>query len=174
MYRSQDCNVSSTSVLDYVVSSYVPPISVASTRPQSVQPKTPNILAVYQSALNTRAPLFNAEPEVRKIAEIAKTRGISVTVLGDHHATVNSISSALSEATIVHFALHGQQNAEAPMESSLLLDNGTELKLSQLMELNLPNAELVFLSACQTATGDKNVSEEVIHIAGESTSKCSG
>ncbi|KAF9028024.1 hypothetical protein BDZ89DRAFT_781717 [Hymenopellis radicata] len=165
VYRSEDYDDCAPSVLDYVVSSYLPPFSVASTLPNSVQPKTPHILAVYQSALNTGAPLFNVEPEVRKIAEIAKDRGIPVTVLGEHHATVNSISSALSDATIVHFALHGQQHAEAPMESSLLLDNGTELKLSQLMELNLPNAELVFLSACQTATGDKNVSEEVIHIA---------
>ncbi len=51
---------------------------------------------------------------------------------------------ALSEATIVHFALHGQQDAEAPMESSLLLDNGSELKLSRLIELNLPNVDLVY------------------------------
>ncbi len=72
MYRLEDCDVCSTRVLDYVVSSYLPPFSVVSTLPQSVQPETPHILAVYQRAHKTHTPLFDVEPEVRKIAEITK------------------------------------------------------------------------------------------------------
>ncbi|KAF8921087.1 CHAT domain-containing protein [Mucidula mucida] len=167
LYQPDDGGVSSTSVMDYVVSSYLPPFNVTSTRilRKSLQPEQPQILAVYQSAFHSHSPLPNVEPEVRKIAEIASQRGIPITVLGKKDATINSISSALPKANIVHFALHGQQHVDAPMNSSLLLDNGTQLKLSHLMELNLPNADLVFLSACETATGDKKVSEEVIHIA---------
>ncbi|KAF8921085.1 CHAT domain-containing protein [Mucidula mucida] len=129
LYQPDDGGVSSTSVMDYVVSSYLPP------------------------AFHSHSPLPNVEPEVRKIAEIASQRGIPITVLGKKDATINSIISALPKANIVHFALHGQQHVDAPMDSSLLLDNGTQLKLSHLMELNLPNADLVFLSACETATG---------------------
>ncbi|KAI0083074.1 hypothetical protein BDY19DRAFT_981021 [Irpex rosettiformis] len=33
-----------------------------------------------------------------------------------------------------------------------------------LMSHHLPNADLAVLSACQTATGDETLSEEVVHL----------
>ncbi|PVF91032.1 hypothetical protein CPB86DRAFT_720202, partial [Serendipita vermifera] len=40
------------------------------------------------------------------------------------------------------------------------------LTLEEIIRLNLPNAQFAFLSACQTTTGDMELSEEAVHIAG--------
>jgi CHAT domain-containing protein len=40
------------------------------------------------------------------------------------------------------------------------------LTLTEIATRPLPHAELAFLSACQTATGDEELSEEAIHLAG--------
>jgi len=45
-----------------------------------------------------------------------------------------------------------------------LLHDG-RLELSKLMSRSLPHAQLAFLSACQTATGDETLPEEAVHLA---------
>lgn len=79
-------------------------------------------------------------------------------------ASVETVFSHLSTASIVHFACHAKQDTEDPLESGFLLDDG-QLKVSHIMSQAMPNASLAFLSACQTATGDKNLPDEAIHLA---------
>jgi hypothetical protein len=54
-----------------------------------------------------------------------------------------------------HFACHGIQDRSTPTESALLLAGNSQLTLSTIIQLNLPHADLAFLPACQTATGNK-------------------
>jgi CHAT domain-containing protein len=69
----------------------------------------------------------------------------------------------------VHFATHALVNAERPYLSGLLLSLVDEqgkpqdgfLSLNQIYNLNLP-ADLVFLSACQTAKGKEVKGEGII------------
>jgi CHAT domain-containing protein len=77
--------------------------------------------------------------------------------------SVNEVILHLSTASIAHFACHGQQNTQNPLESALFLQDG-HLKVSQIMQQSMPNASLAFLSACETAMGDENLPDEVIHI----------
>ena len=42
---------------------------------------------------------------------------------------------------------------------------GEQLTISSLMELRLPNAVLAYLSACETAKGDKNQPDQAVHLA---------
>ena len=78
-------------------------------------------------------------------------------------------SLELSRYRIVHFATHGLINAKHPYLSGLLLslvdEHGTPqdgfLSLSQIYNLNLP-ADLVVLSACQTAMGKEVKGEGII------------
>jgi CHAT domain-containing protein len=60
---------------------------------------------------------------------------------------------------------HGKQHADDPTESYLLLANGSKLKLSDIIKLQLENAQLAFLSACQTAKGDEDLDDEAVHLA---------
>lgn len=50
------------------------------------------------------------------------------------------------------------------MESGLMLKDG-RLKLSKIIQKHLHHARFVFLSACQTATGDETRPEEAVHLA---------
>ncbi|KAJ7679592.1 CHAT domain-containing protein, partial [Mycena rosella] len=64
-----------------------------------------------------------------------------------------------------HFACHGVQDIYNPTQSALLLAGSSRLTLASIIQLSLPNADFAFLSACQTATGTKNLQEESVHLA---------
>jgi CHAT domain-containing protein len=80
------------------------------------------------------------------------------------NASSDKVLSALPNATILHLACHGQQNAENPLESGFVMQNGL-LTISRLISLELPNTFLAFLSACETAKGDERQPNQVIHLA---------
>ena len=64
----------------------------------------------------------------------------------------------------VHFACHAQQNTQEPLKSGFMLHDGG-LELSEIIRMNLEGADLAYLSACQTSTGDEKLSEEAVHLA---------
>ena len=68
----------------------------------------------------------------------------------------------MKEADWVHFACHGIQDG---VDSGLCLADQRRLKLRNIIALSRPHGGLAFLSACQTATGDEDLSDEAIHIA---------
>jgi len=78
-------------------------------------------------------------------------------------------SGALSHYRIVHFATHGLLNSERPELSSLVLSLVDEkgkpqdgfLRMHEIYNLQLP-ADLVVLSACQTALGKEVAGEGLV------------
>ena len=64
----------------------------------------------------------------------------------------------------IHLACHASQDQKEPLKSQFLFHGGP-LTLSKIMQKNLRNADLAFLSACQTSTGGENLSEEAVHLA---------
>lgn len=64
----------------------------------------------------------------------------------------------------IHLACHASQNTDTPLKSGFSLYDGT-LELSAIIQKRLIGAELAFLSACQTSTGDEKLSEEAVHLA---------
>jgi len=65
----------------------------------------------------------------------------------------------------IHFACHATQNTTKPLQSGFYLHDG-QLELSEIMKQQLIGADLAFLSACQTSTGNEKLSEEAVHLAG--------
>jgi CHAT domain-containing protein len=86
-------------------------------------------------------------------------------VLEGTEGTKKSVIREMEECNWIHLACHGIQRPDQPTKSALVLQDG-HLTLEEIIELNLPNAEFAFLSACQTTTGDEKLSEEAVHIAG--------
>jgi CHAT domain-containing protein len=78
-------------------------------------------------------------------------------------ATIENVQKGMKEARWVHFACHGMQSTP-PTESALLIAGSSRLTLSNIIKLSLPNADLAFLSACQTATGSQELQDEVVHL----------
>lgn len=84
--------------------------------------------------------------------------------LAGKSATVGSVLAGMEKHSWVHLACHAEQKTEEPTQSAFCLEDGN-LTLSHLITKSLPNADFAFLSACQTATGAENLSEESVHLA---------
>jgi tetratricopeptide (TPR) repeat protein len=154
-------------VFDHFVSSYAPSLSALLQPLSSVRaPRLANAKILVVSQSNT--PNFNPLPGT--VNEVANIRSHfldeRITHLDDTQATVNAVLSAIDEhrSQFVHLACHGMQDLKDPMKSAFALYDGG-LHLAQLMSRSMDNAELAFLSACQTATGDATLPEEAVHLA---------
>lgn len=78
--------------------------------------------------------------------------------------TVEEVLSLMKEVDWVHFACHRIQDDVSLTESGLCLADRRCLKISDIIALSCPHGGLAFLSACQMAMGDKNLTNEAIHI----------
>lgn len=76
-------------------------------------------------------------------------------------AVTSTVLPLLAEYPLLHFATHGYLSDEAPLLSAIMLANGESLSLYELMGLRL-NADLVVLSACNTARGETTGGDDVL------------
>ena len=79
-------------------------------------------------------------------------------------ASSQDILGRLPECSILHLACHGYQDQQHPLNSGFVMHDQM-LTVSQLMAINLPDAFMAFLSACETAKGDQNQPDQAIHLA---------
>lgn len=105
--------------------------------------------------------LPGAEAESKAIA--AKIAG--ATLFTGKQATETTAKNIGGEYRYVHFASHGTFNPDEPLSSGLLLtadgENDGTLTVRELYDLNLP-ADLVTLSACETALGKIANGDDVV------------
>jgi CHAT domain-containing protein/tetratricopeptide (TPR) repeat protein len=81
--------------------------------------------------------------------------GARAQVLWREQGTRHAVLENAASAHLLHFACHGVYDLANPLESHLKLANGETLTLGAMLELlNLPHAQLVVLSACETALVD--------------------
>ena len=110
-----------------------------------------------------------AETEVRRLADIYGERQSHIYIGAE--ARESRFKSEAGEAHVLHLATHGILNNASPMYSYLLLagegdgspDDGL-LEAQELLHLRL-RAELVVLSACETARGRVGAGEGVIGLS---------
>jgi len=74
------------------------------------------------------------------------------------------VVDSLRNASFLHLACHGQQHPTNPLASGFLLRGG-RLTVLELMQLKLTQPFLAFLSACETAKGDRSQPDQVVHLA---------
>ncbi|KAJ7208314.1 TPR-like protein, partial [Mycena pura] len=150
---------------DFLISSYIPSLTalIQGYRPHSESQAGLQLLAVTQPLADGQSYIPGTHEEIKCIEEHAEGK-VRVLWLDKDDATVGNVEKGIKESRWVHFACHGVQSA-SPTESALLLAGSSRLTLSNIINLSLPNADLAFLSACQTATGSKDLQDESVHLA---------
>lgn len=91
--------------------------------------------------------------------------GLELQQVVNSGATITNVLKHIEKSSWLHIACHGHQNINDPLQSGLLLADGT-LELQQILNANLPSAQFVFLSACETAMGDPKLANEAMHLTG--------
>ncbi|KAJ6599697.1 CHAT domain-containing protein [Mycena vulgaris] len=152
---------------DFVVSSYTPSLTalIQGFRPQSDDQPELQLLAVAQPSATGQLHIPGTRKEINNLEQLAKSSKIPVMRLDENMATVESVQRGMKDSRWVHFASHGVQDRSDPTQSALLLARSSRLTLAKIIQLSLPHADLAFLSACQTAAGDKSLQEESVHLA---------
>ncbi|KAF8550413.1 hypothetical protein OG21DRAFT_1380692, partial [Imleria badia] len=155
-------------VSDFVVSSYVPSLSILSLshNPDAVPSGDLRLLAVRQPSSDGLPHLSGVGTELEHIrAAIRNSSSAQTVLLESEEGTVEEVLSLMKDADWVHFACHGSQDDVDRTNSGLCLADRRRLKISDIMALSRPHGGLAFLSACETAMGDEGLSDEAIHIA---------
>ncbi|KAJ7768109.1 tetratricopeptide repeat-containing protein [Mycena maculata] len=154
-------------VSDYVISSYTPTLTALLDTPAHTAPSF-KVTAVIQPDAPNCSPLPGAEQELKKII----TRVPNQWLTSLKSTTVETALNHLRDSSIAHFACHGVQDSNQPLDSGLQLTDG-RLTVSQIMR-SPENSQildvrqymsLAFLSACETAKGDRTRPDEAMHLA---------
>ncbi|KAJ7851773.1 CHAT domain-containing protein [Mycena leptocephala] len=150
---------------DFLISSYTPSLTTLlhGYRTQSESKAEIQLLAVTQPSAEGQLYIPGARNEIKCIQQHAGGK-VHIQWLDEKMATIENVQKGMRNSRWVHFACHGVQSA-SPTESALLLAGSLRLTLSSIIDLSLPNADLAFLSACQTATGSQKLQDESVHLA---------
>ncbi|MEV4020794.1 CHAT domain-containing protein [Nonomuraea angiospora] len=151
-------------VFDRVVSSYTPSLTALAdivTTPQPHHaPRTALIVGVGEREGVPTLP--NARREAEAVAALLP----GSTVLIDSAASADAIEEGLHEHAIAHFACHGRAVSSAghPSLGGLMLTDGMFVP-SFVHDLRITQAQLAFLSACDTAAPDPALLDEPLNLA---------
>ncbi|KDR73388.1 hypothetical protein GALMADRAFT_1341969 [Galerina marginata CBS 339.88] len=157
-----------STLADFAVSSYTPTVRALVERVQSsreVSQRKMELLMISQPDTPMLRHIPGTKGEVRAIEVLLSNHKIQHLCLESENATVNEVKLKMGAYNCIHFACHAAQDTTNPLKSGFYLHDG-QLELSEIIKEQLVGADLAFLSACQTSTGDEKLSEEAVHLAG--------
>ncbi|KAF6747650.1 CHAT domain-containing protein [Ephemerocybe angulata] len=160
-------NEESECLMDYAVSSYTPTVAALIERVKNVRSidrATSGLFITSQPDAPGCSSIQGTTKEVRSIHDLLLTSGARAEKAEGSAATISATLEAMDAFTSIHLACHASQDAADPLKSRFHFHNGT-LDLATIIQRNLKNADLAFLSACQTSTGVEKLSDEAVHLA---------
>ncbi|KAG9101295.1 hypothetical protein FRC06_003214 [Ceratobasidium sp. 370] len=161
LHAAGDYTKPKSALSDYCISSYTPTLAALLVPP--AEPATfAGIATIGQTSTPGFSPLPGTTVELDKISH--RTKCVQITRLEGQGATCKTVLDAMERHSWVHLACHASQNAADPVASAFHLHDGP-LDLTTIAQKHIKHADLAFLSACQTATGDQVLSEEAVHLA---------
>jgi len=143
--------------------SYLPSASVLKFVESKRSHKSETLLALGNPKTDRQdyKPLPFAEREVRDVVGFIDSSRLFI----GSQATEDNFRHYAPEYDILHLACHSELNSSYPLFSSLLLSPGEEhdgnLEVYELFTMDI-DADMVVLSACQTALGHLTRAEELV------------
>ncbi|TFK16447.1 hypothetical protein FA15DRAFT_690080 [Coprinopsis marcescibilis] len=159
-------NGDSGTIFDYAVSSYTPTVTSLTSRVKNARTSlddTSGLFMVSQPDTPGLSRIPATTQEVRVIQAQLANSGVRKLMLEGRAATIEAGLREMENYNSVHFACHASQDKDDPLHSGFHFHDGP-LSLSTIIKKNLKNANLAFLSACQTSAGEEKLSEEAVHL----------
>ncbi|KAJ3546628.1 hypothetical protein NMY22_g1966 [Coprinellus aureogranulatus] len=157
----------SETILEYAVSSYTPTITALTARFKNTLSIERGVSGLFLTS-QPRAPgsriIDGTTTEVESVYARARENGVRVIKVEGDLLDVDGCLRYMEAYSSVHLACHAVQTRADPLRSLFRLHKGT-LELRRIIQSDLKNADLAFLSACQTSTGDETLSDEAVHLA---------
>lgn len=149
-------------VLDRAICSYTPTVRALRVARAQRPSRERSILAVAMPATPGAAPLPFADQETIALAG----RLGAVLPLSGPQATRERVRAEMLEHSWAHFACHGWSNPADPGADLLLLHDHRDrpFTISEIASLRLADAELAYLSACDTARAPDGLADEAVHL----------
>ncbi len=98
---------------------------------------------------------------LKEVAAIANSFQNSTT-LEEEQFSRQAIESQFKNYHVLHLATHAEFNIGAPEKSFIIFGNGDRISLNEITDWQIPNVELIVLSACQTGTGTLENGVEIL------------
>jgi len=139
----------------------------ASVIPQVVQKRKAENgkLLAFGNPKTDADPLEWTEKEVENVGKMFPVSKVYIR----EKATKFLLKEEAGEPGVVHLACHGEFNDRQPLHSGLLLakegDDDGKLRVHEVFGLNLKSANLVTLSACQTALGKVSSGDDMVGLS---------
>lgn len=151
------------SVIDHVVSSYALTLRLLQRgreRPRRDAPgAAPVVVALPETPGHPPLPYAGLE------AEVVMDRFPHARLFRGAEATADAVTGVLKGSPpLAHFACHGTQDVTDPSSGRLALYDGS-LGIADVAGMRLQEAELAFLSACETSRGGIELVDEAITVA---------
>ncbi|KAF5341257.1 hypothetical protein D9611_006153 [Ephemerocybe angulata] len=139
----------SDSVMDYVVSSYMPTVTALTDRVKNNLPIDETVSGLFltsQPNAPGRSPIPGTTDEVKSIYAMAKANGVRVLMR--------------EGVCILHATLPRRRTIHSKVDSSFTM--ALSISLLSFNVRHLKNVDLAFLSACETSTGEEKLPDEAV------------
>jgi CHAT domain-containing protein len=154
-------------ISDYAVSSYTTTVTSLTQRVKNdflTGERVSGLFLTCQPVVPHFGAIHGTKEEVRDIHKGATALGVRSLSLEGDAVTPEKCLEYMEEYSSIHLACHGFQDTSDILRSRFLFHKGP-LPLSSIMQKNLMNADLAYLSACQTSAGQETLADEVVHLA---------
>ncbi|WP_143027637.1 CHAT domain-containing protein [Lentzea albidocapillata] len=152
------------SCLDLAVSSYVPSLrSLATTlaRRGAGQEIEEFLTIAIDDHPDEKLALVHVKAEVATVERLLPSA--RHTALLNLQATRAAAAAELARHRFVHVSCHGAHDPNAPSGSGIVLADGV-LSVLDIAQVRTDDAQFAYLSACRTAMGAPELSDESIHL----------
>ncbi|KAG2137426.1 CHAT domain-containing protein [Suillus bovinus] len=149
------------------ISSYTPSLTalIKARRSHDRSPSVSFVAIGQDHPAGASFTLDAVEPELESVRSLLPPPpAVSFSKITSVDATKSRALCALRDNTWLHLACHGTQNIAEPFKSAFLMRD-EPLSLLDITQTDLSRHQFAFLSACETAVGDRDTPDEVIHLA---------